>query len=79
MKYYLIQIQNLIDGKTDPAIYIYDDIDTAEATFHSKLSSDIKAETVLSTIVKVLDNSGNVVFSEYWQKNNFAEVTDKAK
>lgn len=76
MKYYLIQIQSKADGTTVPGVYIYEDIDTAEASFHSRLSSDIKAEDVLATVVKVITNNGQEVFNEYWQKSVFPEVEE---
>lgn len=79
MKYYLIQIQSKADGTTVPGVYIYEDIDTAEASFHSRLSSDIKAEDVLATVVKVITNNGQEVFNEYWQKTVFINIENETE
>lgn len=67
--YYLLHHQYLKGGATAVApIAESDDKDKLIADYHSAFAYDMISEDVLGAMVKIYDQNGNDVLTDYWQK-----------
>lgn len=73
MKYLIIKVNNQADGTLKKSIYEVEGYDSAMASFHSYLATDIKDKNVLSVFVMVTETNGNVIRNEYWQESPNAD------
>lgn len=68
MKYYLIFIMNLADGKEDKAVYAYNSLDEARANFHKQLGGWMQKDNVEHILAMVINSDGGVYCSETYTK-----------
>lgn len=67
-KYFLIEI---VDGDKSVAgmsIYPYDTLTEAEATFHTKVGSDMKSDKVKTALIMVINEKCGVHFEKKIEK-----------
>jgi len=73
MFFYLIIIQNAGSGSSQ-AVYKYDNIDDALAAYHSELA--YRADSRNMTTCVILDNYGNSVYKDVWEKRTENPATE---
>lgn len=67
--YYVIEISTGDAQVAGKAVYQYDTLDAAVATFHSKLGSAMKSALFESELLMVMDAEGAVLRVEKYTKN----------
>lgn len=73
MFYYLVIMQNPGEGSTQ-AVYKYNNIDDALSAYHAELA--YRNTSRLKTTCVILDEFGNSVYKEAWQKYVAPEQTE---
>lgn len=63
-KFYVIEIANGDDRIQGKAVYEYNTLNEAVATFHQKLATAMKSDLYTSELVMVIDDTGAVFKSE---------------
>lgn len=66
MKYYLVHIPTQADGTQAISTFAYDNRDEAEIAFHRELAYDMDVDTVVSTLVMVINDAGNTEMCRKW-------------
>lgn len=66
MKYYLIFITTDNTGKDSPAVYPYDDLDSAVTAFHKQLGGWRGKGGTAHIVAMVIDAEGGSYRSEIW-------------
>lgn len=64
MKYYVIEVSNGDDRIKGKAVYEYNTVNEAVATFHQKLATAMKSELYTSELVMVINETGRVFKTE---------------
>lgn len=72
--YNLTLVQNLKDGSTPSAVYLFADRDAAILRYHTEMASSMSNENMLSVLVVIMTNTGSQVLSDYWVRSVAPEV-----
>lgn len=73
MKYYLIEISAGDARIAGKAIYEYQTMNEAVASFHSKIGTAMKSDLYKSELVIVIDDKGNVCETNCYENENYLE------
>lgn len=66
--YYLITISFNDDTKDSVAVYTYDDLDTAKATYHTQHGSWMKKENTDHILSLVTSEKGGIFVNDSWYR-----------
>lgn len=68
MKYYVLEVSEGDTKIAGKAVYEYEDIDAAEASYHQKIATAMNSALYTSHNCFVLDSEGNTDFSHTFKR-----------
>lgn len=68
--FYLVEISQGDEKIAGKAVYQYETLEQAVASFHTKLGNAMKSELFASELVMVADANGGIHKSEKWERKN---------
>lgn len=79
MKVYVVELTEYKDG-TKPAagVYTYEDKNAAIASYHKKMGGAMASENVLSELILVIKDDGEVIVDDKFPKKEAQDEEEKA-